>query len=62
MDLRGVGIMSASQAYGYLQEASKVGQNYYPERMGKTSLSIYVDCKENSTSSMRRGDSRPFGR
>jgi len=35
MDLRGVGIMSASQAYGYLQEASKVGQNYYPERMGK---------------------------
>jgi len=35
MDLQGVGLRSATQVYGYLQEASKIGQNYYPERMGK---------------------------
>src|SRR5271170_5595363 len=34
MDLQGVGLRSATQVYGYLQEASKIGQNYYPERMG----------------------------
>ena len=34
MDLHGVGLRSATQVYGYLQEASKIGQNYYPERMG----------------------------
>lgn len=35
MDLQGIGLRSATQVYGYLQEASKIGQNYYPERMGK---------------------------
>ena len=34
LDLAGVGLRNATQVYGYLQEASKVGQNYYPERMG----------------------------
>jgi len=34
MDLGGIGIFGASKVYGYVQEASKIGQNYYPERMG----------------------------
>jgi len=34
LDLKGVGLRAATQVYGYLQEASKIGQNYYPERMG----------------------------
>lgn len=34
LDLNGVGLYKAKQVYGYLQEASKIGQNYYPERMG----------------------------
>ncbi|MCJ1325546.1 cytosolic factor, phosphatidylinositol/phosphatidylcholine transfer protein [Thelotrema lepadinum] len=35
MDLKGVGISKAPQVYGYLQNASGVSQNYYPERLGK---------------------------
>lgn len=35
MDLKGVSLTTASQVYGYLKEASSIGQNYYPERMGK---------------------------
>jgi hypothetical protein len=35
MDLKGVGITSAPSVYGYLQNASGVSQNYYPERLGK---------------------------
>ncbi|KAK3077617.1 cytosolic factor, phosphatidylinositol/phosphatidylcholine transfer protein, partial [Coniosporium uncinatum] len=35
MDLKGVGISSAPSVYGYLQNASGVSQNYYPERLGK---------------------------
>jgi len=35
MDLGGVGLLSAKQVYGYVQEASKISQNNYPERMGK---------------------------
>ena len=38
LDLKGVGLRAATQVYGYLQEASKIGQNYYPERMGIKSL------------------------
>ena len=34
LDLNGVGIRQAGRVYGFLQEASKIGQNYYPERMG----------------------------
>jgi hypothetical protein len=34
MDLGGVGLFSAKQVYGYVQEASKISQNNYPERMG----------------------------
>lgn len=35
MDLKGVGISKATQVYGYIQKASGISQNYYPERMGK---------------------------
>lgn len=35
MDLKGVGIMKATEVYGYLREASNMSQNYYPERLGK---------------------------
>jgi len=34
-DMKGVGITSAPQVYGYLQQASGVSQNYYPERLGR---------------------------
>lgn len=35
LDLKGISISSASQVLGYVREASAIGQNYYPERMGK---------------------------
>ncbi|KAJ2892474.1 putative sec14 cytosolic factor protein [Zalerion maritima] len=35
MDLKGVGLMKASEVYGYLRQASNMSQNYYPERLGK---------------------------
>lgn len=35
MDLKGVGVGMMSSAYGYLQQASAISQNYYPERLGK---------------------------
>lgn len=35
MDMRGVGLWKANQVYGYLQRASAISQNYYPERLGK---------------------------
>ncbi|AQZ09972.1 YKL091C and SEC14 (YMR079W) [Zygosaccharomyces parabailii] len=35
MDLKGISISSAYQVLSYVKEASTIGQNYYPERMGK---------------------------
>ena len=35
MDFKGVGLSKASQVYGYVQRASAISQNYYPERLGK---------------------------
>lgn len=35
MDLKGVGLTKAPSVYGYLQTASGISQNYYPERLGK---------------------------
>lgn len=35
MDMKGVGLTKAGQVYGYLQSASGISQNYYPERLGK---------------------------
>ncbi|KAI6835543.1 putative phosphatidylinositol transporter [Hortaea werneckii] len=35
MDMKGVGLAKAGQVYGYLQRASGISQNYYPERLGK---------------------------
>ena len=35
MDMKGVGISKMSQVYEYVQGASAISQNYYPERMGK---------------------------
>jgi hypothetical protein len=35
MDMKGVGISNAGQVYGYLQSASGISQNHYPERLGK---------------------------
>jgi hypothetical protein len=38
MDLKGVGLSNVSSVYGYVQKASAISQNYYPERMGKLYL------------------------
>ncbi|KAK6462933.1 phosphatidylinositol/phosphatidylcholine transfer protein Sec14p [Scheffersomyces coipomensis] len=35
MDLKGITISAISQVSAYVREASVIGQNYYPERMGK---------------------------
>lgn len=35
MDAKGVSLGMAPSVYGYLQQASAISQNYYPERMGK---------------------------
>ncbi|CAD1811892.1 SEC14 cytosolic factor [Candida parapsilosis] len=35
LDLYGISISSAYNVMGYVREASKIGQDYYPERMGK---------------------------
>ncbi|KAH3677078.1 hypothetical protein WICMUC_001833 [Wickerhamomyces mucosus] len=35
LDLKGISISSAAQVLSYVREASNIGQNYYPERMGK---------------------------
>ncbi|KAK7527956.1 CRAL-TRIO domain-containing protein [Phyllosticta citriasiana] len=35
MDLKGVGLSNANSVLGYVQAASKISQNYYPERLGK---------------------------
>ncbi|KAI1489925.1 CRAL-TRIO domain-containing protein [Biscogniauxia mediterranea] len=34
MDLAGVGLSNASQVFGYVQQASAMSNNYYPERLG----------------------------
>jgi hypothetical protein len=34
-DLKGVGLSKAGQVYGYVQRASAISQNHYPERLGK---------------------------
>jgi hypothetical protein len=38
MDFKGVGISKASSVYGYIQKASVISQDYYPERLGKLYL------------------------
>lgn len=38
MDLKGVGVTSIPSVYSYVQQASKISQNYYPERLGKLYL------------------------
>lgn len=35
LDLKNVGLKAFWDVKGYVQEASKIGQNYYPETMGK---------------------------
>jgi CRAL/TRIO domain len=35
LDVKGVSLTSAPSVYGYLQGASGISQNYYPERLGK---------------------------
>lgn len=35
LDLKGISITAVSQVLGYVRQASFIGQNYYPERMGK---------------------------
>ncbi|WLF80751.1 cytosolic factor, phosphatidylinositol/phosphatidylcholine transfer protein [Lodderomyces elongisporus] len=35
LDLKGISITSAYNVIGYVRDASKIGQDYYPERMGK---------------------------
>lgn len=38
MDLKGVGLTNVSSVYGYVQKASAISQNHYPERLGKLYL------------------------
>lgn len=35
LDLKGISISAAAQVLSYVREASYIGQNHYPERMGK---------------------------
>jgi CRAL/TRIO domain len=42
LDLKNVTLKQVASVYGYIQEASKIGQNYYPERMGNRSLNFYI--------------------
>lgn len=35
LDLKGISLGTATQVYSYIREASNIGQNFYPERMGK---------------------------
>jgi len=35
LDLKNVTLKQVASVYGYIQAASKIGQNYYPERMGR---------------------------
>ena len=35
MDMKGVGLTKANSVYSYVQRASGISQNYYPERLGK---------------------------
>ncbi|ODV95223.1 hypothetical protein PACTADRAFT_68296 [Pachysolen tannophilus NRRL Y-2460] len=35
LDIKGISLSAASQVLSYVREASYIGQNYYPERMGK---------------------------
>lgn len=35
MDFKGVGLWKAKEVYGYVQRASAVSQDYYPERLGQ---------------------------
>ena len=35
MDMKGVGLTKAPSVYSYVQSASAISQNYYPERLGK---------------------------
>lgn len=35
MDCKGISLSQISQVFSYVREASKIGQDYYPERMGK---------------------------
>jgi hypothetical protein len=35
LDLKGISISTAYSVINYVKEASKIGQNFYPERMGK---------------------------
>lgn len=37
-DFKGVGLWKAKEVYGYVQRASAISQNYYPERLGKMYL------------------------
>ncbi|KAL3475016.1 CRAL-TRIO domain-containing protein [Aspergillus californicus] len=38
MDLKGVGVTSMPSVFGYVNRASTISQNYYPERLGKLYL------------------------
>src|SRR5271156_287068 len=41
LDLKNVTLKQVASVYGYIQEASKIGQNYYPERMGTSHTTIF---------------------
>ena len=46
MDLKGVGVTSIPQVYGFLKKVSAISQNYYPERfdLARPRRARYGDC------------------
>lgn len=40
MDLKGVGLTSISQVYGFVKQVSAISQNYYPERYVSVALGM----------------------
>lgn len=52
MDLKNVGISQFWKVSTYVQQASNIGQHYYPETMGK--FYIIVSCWKKQ--GMRAGD------
>ena len=52
LDLKNVTLKQVASVYGYIQEASKIGQNYYPERMGIPSDLVLLNFPLTSYNSL----------
>jgi len=62
MDLKGVGVTSIPQVYGFLKKVSAISQNYYPERLVHFhSTNEPVWHANNATASANSTSSTPLG-